>query len=63
MISASVSLFSLSTPPVVPNGGHVDQASKGSENIMRYKLKRLSLSNQLVVVVIALYIGFVIFGR
>ena len=30
---------------------------------MRYKLKRLSLSNQLIAVTIALYIGFVVFGR
>jgi hypothetical protein len=30
---------------------------------MRYKLKRLSLGNQLIAAAIALYIGFVIFGR
>jgi len=62
MISASVSLLFLFIPPVVSNGGHVDQAPKSNETSCGYKLKRLSLSNQLIAVTIAVYIGFVIFG-
>ena len=48
-------LSSLSTV-AVPNGGHVDQAPKGSET-------SCGTSNQLIAAAIALYIGFVIFGR